>query len=234
MRGSLPALDPGRAWQASQELHKFPGLGMLVVCVEETVRTVLRFLHVGYDAFEVTACWANVSAPGASHAVHMHPNNYVGTDHFLALAPTQLPEQIERRLITQREHLPHRQLSRLACKRRSWGMAASEYIGMEARMPRPVAHSASPCADRLILGTVYVLRNAGNQAPPQPIDQRDNALLPATLPPASATVMRLDLLRIGWISYALDLLRISRWTRFSAPSAGRSGGRVRSAPVPGP
>jgi uncharacterized protein (TIGR02466 family) len=87
MRRSLPALDPGQAWQSAQELHELPGLGVLLTCVEEAVRTVLRFLRVGYDAFEVTACWANVNAPGASHAVHMHPNNYLSGVYYVRTQP---------------------------------------------------------------------------------------------------------------------------------------------------
>jgi uncharacterized protein (TIGR02466 family) len=77
MRRSLPALERGQAWQSGHELHMLPAFADLVTGVDTTVRTVLQFLRVGYDAFEMTACWANVSAPGASHAVHIHPNNFL-------------------------------------------------------------------------------------------------------------------------------------------------------------
>jgi hypothetical protein len=39
-------------------------------------RGILKFLSTGYDAVELTACWATVLARGAAHKIHHHPNNF--------------------------------------------------------------------------------------------------------------------------------------------------------------
>jgi hypothetical protein len=39
----------------------------LVSCVQRVAAGILRFLKVGYDAFEISACWATVPATGAAH-----------------------------------------------------------------------------------------------------------------------------------------------------------------------
>jgi hypothetical protein len=44
---------------------------------------VLRFLKVGYDAFEISASWATVLATGAAHGIHHHPNNYLSAVYYL-------------------------------------------------------------------------------------------------------------------------------------------------------
>ena len=72
-----PALKPGQSWQSKQELHKLAEFQNLVSCINTTAKSVLHFLRVSYDAFEITACWANVSATGAVHKVHSHPNNFL-------------------------------------------------------------------------------------------------------------------------------------------------------------
>jgi hypothetical protein len=42
---------------------------------------------VGYDAFEISACWAPVPATGAAHRVHHHPNNYLSAVYYLRAHP---------------------------------------------------------------------------------------------------------------------------------------------------
>jgi hypothetical protein len=64
LRRDLPALAPGQGWQSVQSLHERDDFRDLVSCVHRVVPGILRFLKVGYDAYEVTACWATVLARG--------------------------------------------------------------------------------------------------------------------------------------------------------------------------
>jgi len=87
IRQSLPTLEPGEAWQSHQEIHKFDEFGDLVSCINRATRGILRFLKIGYDAFEITACWASISTPGASHGIHSHPNNFLSGVYYLQTQP---------------------------------------------------------------------------------------------------------------------------------------------------
>jgi hypothetical protein len=70
MRSQQPALRPGQGWQSVQTLHTLDEFQDLVSPVRNAVTGILKFLRIGYDAFEITACWATVLAPGAEHKVH--------------------------------------------------------------------------------------------------------------------------------------------------------------------
>jgi uncharacterized protein (TIGR02466 family) len=83
MREAMPPLAPGHGWQSIQTLHTLGEFRDLVSCVRRTVAGILRFLRVGYDAFEISACWATVLAPGAAHRMHHHPNNYLSCVYYL-------------------------------------------------------------------------------------------------------------------------------------------------------
>jgi uncharacterized protein (TIGR02466 family) len=83
MRGPLPQLAPGHGWQSIQTLHTLEELRDLVTCVRQVVAGILRFLQIGYDEFEISACWATVLATGATHRVHQHPNNYLSAVYYL-------------------------------------------------------------------------------------------------------------------------------------------------------
>ena len=87
MRVSLPALGTGEAWQSSKDLHKLDEFGDLVSYVDSTIKIVLRFLKIGYDAIEITGCWANISAKGASHRMHAHPNNFLSGVYYVQTHP---------------------------------------------------------------------------------------------------------------------------------------------------
>jgi len=82
MRRSLPELQPGQAWQSDQALHRFDEFRELVSCINEAATNVLDYLKIGSHAFEITACWANVSAPGAAHHIHSHPNNFLSGVYY--------------------------------------------------------------------------------------------------------------------------------------------------------
>ena len=87
IRSGLSPPQPGELWQSANDLHQHPELGGLVECVGSTSRRILRFLNVGYDAFEITGCWANVGTPGASHRIHSHPNNYLSGVYYVRAHP---------------------------------------------------------------------------------------------------------------------------------------------------
>ncbi len=87
MRRGMPTLAPGHGWQSIQTLHTLEDFQDLVSCVRRAVAGILRFLKVGYDAFEISACWATVLATGAAHRVHHHPNNYLSGVYYLRTHP---------------------------------------------------------------------------------------------------------------------------------------------------
>ncbi len=82
LRRFVPVLEPGLAWQSDQTLHKLEEFRELVACANEVTATVLEFLRIGYDAFEITACWANMSPRGAGHRIHSHPNNFLSGVYY--------------------------------------------------------------------------------------------------------------------------------------------------------
>lgn len=76
-------MTPGEAWQSDQKLDQLEEFRELMACIHSTTRTVLQFLKVGYDAVEVTGCWATVSARGADHPLHSHPNNFLSGVYYV-------------------------------------------------------------------------------------------------------------------------------------------------------
>jgi uncharacterized protein (TIGR02466 family) len=44
-------------------------------------------LKIGYDAIEITGCWANINAKGASHRMHAHPNNFLSGVYYVQTHP---------------------------------------------------------------------------------------------------------------------------------------------------
>ena len=87
IRRDLPPLEPGRGWQSGQGLHERDDLRELVACVDRGVTSILRFLRIGCDAFEITGCWATVLAKGAVHKVHSHPNNFLSGVYYVRTRP---------------------------------------------------------------------------------------------------------------------------------------------------
>ena len=83
LRRGLPALASGQGWQSEQTLHQRAELRPLVECIEHGVNSILRFLHIGDEAFEITGCWATVLAPGAAHKLHSHPNNFLSGVYYV-------------------------------------------------------------------------------------------------------------------------------------------------------
>ena len=87
MNPDLADIPLGRSWQSHQQLHKREEFIDLVPRILSTAKTVLRFLKVGYDAVEITGCWANINSTGASHAIHSHPNNFLSGVYYVQTQP---------------------------------------------------------------------------------------------------------------------------------------------------
>lgn len=87
LRGNAPEPGPGKGWQSDQTLHELEEFRDLISCVERTTKSVLRFLKTGYDAFEITACWANVLPKSAAHKLHSHPNNFLSGVYYVRTYP---------------------------------------------------------------------------------------------------------------------------------------------------
>jgi uncharacterized protein (TIGR02466 family) len=87
LRKDLPRVEPGHGWQSGQTLHQREELRELLRCIDKAALSVLRFLKIGYDAIEITACWANVLARGAAHKRHVHPNNFLSGVYYVKTSP---------------------------------------------------------------------------------------------------------------------------------------------------
>ena len=85
MRRDLPPLATGEGWQSVQTLHELEDFSELVANVRRTVGGILKFLSIGYDDVELTACWATVLARGAAHKIHHHPNNFLSGVYYLRI-----------------------------------------------------------------------------------------------------------------------------------------------------
>jgi uncharacterized protein (TIGR02466 family) len=83
LRRGLPTLQPGHGWQSEQTLHQRDEFRELISSVSSVARSILRFLRIGQEAFEVTGCWATVLAAGAFHKTHSHPNNFLSGVYYV-------------------------------------------------------------------------------------------------------------------------------------------------------
>ena len=87
IRRDLPRLAPGQGWQSAQTLHEREEFRDMVACATHAAKGVLRFLRIGYDAIEITGCWANILARGAAHKAHSHPNNFLSGVYYVRVHP---------------------------------------------------------------------------------------------------------------------------------------------------
>ncbi len=83
LRRCSPALESGQVWQSNQDLQKLDEFRELISCVDGVAATVLEFLKIGYETFEVSACWANAGATGSGHRAHSHPNNFLSGVYYV-------------------------------------------------------------------------------------------------------------------------------------------------------
>jgi uncharacterized protein (TIGR02466 family) len=81
----MPVADlmAGESWQSGHGLHELERFREVVDCINEAADSVLEYLKIGHEGFMITGCWANVSAPGAGHSVHNHPNNYLSGVYYV-------------------------------------------------------------------------------------------------------------------------------------------------------
>jgi uncharacterized protein (TIGR02466 family) len=87
MRSGLAPLAPGEGWQSDQVLHRREEFHELVGCIGHGVTSILRFLRIGDDQWQITGCWATVLAHGARHALHSHPNNFLSGVYYVRTHP---------------------------------------------------------------------------------------------------------------------------------------------------
>src|SRR6266550_4522771 len=87
LRRDLPILEPEQGWQSEQTLHEREEFQDLTSSVTKFARSILRFLRIGPDDFEITGCWATVLAKGATHRVHSHPNNFLSGVYYVRIHP---------------------------------------------------------------------------------------------------------------------------------------------------
>lgn len=86
-RRDLPEIGLGQGWQSDQMLHEREELRELISCIRNATKSILRFLRIGDDAFEITGCWATVLAKGAMHRAHSHPNNFLSGVYYVRTQP---------------------------------------------------------------------------------------------------------------------------------------------------
>ena len=83
MTKSIPKLIPDESWQSEQTLHTLEEFQELFASVNSTASGVLEFLRIGYDAFEITSCWANINTQGTGLRIHSHPNNFLSGVYYV-------------------------------------------------------------------------------------------------------------------------------------------------------
>ena len=79
----LDDLKGSESWQSEHGLHATAEFRALVDQVTAAGAAVLRDLSVAGGHCAITGCWANVSAPGARHGTHSHPNNYLSGVYYV-------------------------------------------------------------------------------------------------------------------------------------------------------
>ena len=78
-----PILELGGFWQTQTDMHTRPEFSELTSLVRRATKAALDFLQVEYQAFSITACWANFGPPGGGHNRHTHPNNYLSGVYYV-------------------------------------------------------------------------------------------------------------------------------------------------------
>ncbi len=83
IKPDLAKIPAGGSWQSGHDLHNSEQFVDLLSCIQSTAQTALRFLKIGQNEIEITGCWANINASGASHAIHSHPNNFLSGIYYV-------------------------------------------------------------------------------------------------------------------------------------------------------
>lgn len=83
MRRGLPQLQHGESWQSGHGLHTLNEFRTLVPCIDTAAQRVQEFLRIPSSTPHITGCWANINAPGSSHRMHTHPNNFLSGVYYV-------------------------------------------------------------------------------------------------------------------------------------------------------
>ncbi len=80
----LMASMPETARQSRNDLHKLKEFEELVPYIKQATSGALDFLHLDYNSFRITGCWANIMTKGdPEHKAHTHPNNYLSGVYYV-------------------------------------------------------------------------------------------------------------------------------------------------------
>ncbi len=77
LTAGMAPVDRGGKYQTDQSLHLLAEFGEFSGIVRSAATGVMAFLRLAHTPLVITGCWANISAPGATHKPHTHPNNYL-------------------------------------------------------------------------------------------------------------------------------------------------------------
>jgi uncharacterized protein (TIGR02466 family) len=83
MTASRPALKPAGTWQTDPFVHKLPEFADLTSVIRAGAKSVLDFLGVEYQSFEITGCWVNINPKGGLNTRHTHPNNFLSGTYYV-------------------------------------------------------------------------------------------------------------------------------------------------------
>lgn len=72
-----------KKWYTPRNLHDSPEFDLFNDLALEASRACLDNMKIDYKDLRITGCWGNVSAPGANHHQHSHPNNYLSGCYYL-------------------------------------------------------------------------------------------------------------------------------------------------------
>jgi uncharacterized protein (TIGR02466 family) len=86
----LVHLRPGESWQSDHNLHRQEQFRSVTDWMKAGADNVLEYLKVIHTGAQLTGCWANVNAPGASHRLHSHRNNYLSGVYYV-----QVPDRAD-------------------------------------------------------------------------------------------------------------------------------------------
>lgn len=83
LKQKIPEVDHSISWQSNGDLHRLAEFSALISLVREMTTSVLAFLKVGHEGFEITGCWANMNVVGSPHKMHSHPNNFLSGVYYV-------------------------------------------------------------------------------------------------------------------------------------------------------
>lgn len=82
----LDRLKQGESWQSDHNLHELELFRPITAWMKTAADAVLNHLKVVQADAQLTGCWANVNAPGASHRLHSHRNNYLSGVYYVRVS----------------------------------------------------------------------------------------------------------------------------------------------------